>query len=128
VPRDLEHKPIQKILMATDLENIHGLPIERIKNIVTAFNAQLDVVHVCNGEEKQEMASGRMHELTGYLSGCNAHGHIIYHRNVYEGIIDFAKENNADIILTCPKKHSFFYKSKSKQLIFKAPFAVMTLQ
>lgn len=128
VPHGLEHKPIRKILLATDLENISGLPIERIKNIVKVFNAQLDVVHVSNGEDKPEITSRRMNELTGYLSGCNAHGHFIYNRNVYEGIIDFAKENNADIILTFPKKHSFFYKSKSKQLIFKAPFAVMTLQ
>lgn len=128
VPHAHKYKPIQKIVLATDLEDTPALPTEKIKNIAGAFNAQLDVVHVYKTKAKSPATTGRMNELIGCLDGFNTHGYFIHNSNVYRGIINFAKENNADIILTYPKKHSFFYKSKSKQLIFKAPFAVMTLQ
>jgi nucleotide-binding universal stress UspA family protein len=128
VPPNMYYKPINKILLATDLEHLYSIPIERIKNIVNIFKAKLDIVHVYNKEDKCEIMVSRMTELVNYLNSLNPQFHFIYHSNVYKGIIDFAKENKSDIILTFPKKHVFFHKSESKQLIFNAPFTVMAIQ
>ena len=128
VPQNAHYKTIDKIVLATDLENLYDLPVEKIINIVTAFNAQLDIVHVYKTDDKFEVLAARISELTNYLKILNPHFHFIKSKNVYEAITDFAKKNDADLILTFPKKHAFFHKSESKQLIFNAPFAVMTIQ
>jgi nucleotide-binding universal stress UspA family protein len=128
VPPGMHHKPIHKILLATDLENIYNLPVETIIKITSVLNAQLDIVHVYNEEDKCEVMVSRMTELVYYLESLDPQFHFVYNPNVYKGVIDFAKENHSDIILTFPKKHQFFHKSQSKQLVFNAPFTVMTIQ
>jgi nucleotide-binding universal stress UspA family protein len=127
VPPKTVYKPINKILLATDLENLYSIPIEKIKNIVNVFKAKLDIVYIYNKEDNGEVMISRMTELVNYLHSLNPQFYFIYNRDVYKGIIDFAKENKSDMILTLPKEHAFFHKSESKQLIFNAPFAVMTM-
>jgi nucleotide-binding universal stress UspA family protein len=128
VPSNMHYKPVNKILLATDLENIYSAPVEGIIKIATAFNAKLDIVHVYNDEEKFEVISNRMYELTNYLNSLKPRVHFVYNKKVLDGIISFAKENNSDIILAIPKKHAFFYKSQSKQLLFNSAFTIMTIQ
>lgn len=128
VPPNEIFKPIKKILLATDLEHLYNLPAEKIISIIKTFKATLDIVHVYNNEDKFEVMSARITELTNYLKEINPQFHFIKNSNVYDAILDFAHKNGSDIILTIPKKHAFFHKSESKQLIFNAPFAVMTIQ
>jgi len=128
VPQGVDYKPINKILLATDLENLYNLPIEKIMSAAVTFNAKIDIVHVYNSENEFEVLSTRMRELAGYLKCLSSQVHFIKSNNVYEAVTGFARNNNSDLILTFPKKHAFFYKSESKQLIFNAPFAVMTIQ
>jgi K+-sensing histidine kinase KdpD len=103
------------------------LPVEKIINVATVFNAKIDIVHVYNNEHKLEEMAAHITELTNYLKHLNSQFHFIKSKNVYEAVIDFARKNNSDLILTFPKKHAFFHNSESKQLIFNAPFAVMTM-
>lgn len=127
VPAGIMYKPISKILLATDLENLYNLPVEKIINIVTAFSAEVDIVHVYKSEDKFEVMSCRISELMNYLKNLNPQFYFIKSKIVHEAILEFAQKNNSDLILTFPKKHPFFYRSESKQLIFKSPFAVMTI-
>jgi len=128
VPANMQYKPVRKILLATDLENLYSLPVEAVIKITNAFKAQIDIVHVYSKEDHFEVISGRMSELTDYLKCLNPHFHFVHNTDTYDGIIDFAEQNNSDIILTIPKKHAFFHKSRTKQLLFNAPFTVMTMQ
>lgn len=128
VPGNEKFKPIKKILLATDLENLYDLPVEKIIHVATAFQATLDIVHVYNNEDKFEIMSARITEITNYLEKINPQFHFIKNTDVHKAILEFARKNNSDLILTFPKKHAFFHKSESKQLIFNAPFAVMTMQ
>ena len=113
VPSNVHYKPVNKILLATDLENIYSMPVEKIKNIVKAFNARLDIVHVYSKEDKSEIMISRMTELTRYLDSLDPQLHFLFGRDIYKAIISFATENKSDIILTFPKKHQFFHKSQS---------------
>jgi nucleotide-binding universal stress UspA family protein len=127
VPQNKCFRPVKKILLATGLERLYDLPVEKIIESVNAFQATLDIVHVYNNEDKFEVMCARISELTNYLKKINPQFHFIKNTNVYKGILDFAYKNSSDIILTFPKKHAFFHKSESKQLIFNAPFAVMAI-
>ena len=128
VPKNVTYKPVNKILLATDLENLYDLSIEKIVNVVKAFNATLDIVHVYKNEDKLGLMKARKSELARYLKDLAPRFHFIKSKNVYEAITNFAQKNNSDLILAFPKKHAFFHKSESKQLIYNSPFAVMTIQ
>jgi nucleotide-binding universal stress UspA family protein len=127
VPAGTSYKPINKILLATDLEDLYSMPVEKIISIVTAFNAEVDIVHVYKSEDKFEVMSARISELMNRLKNIKSQFYFIKSKNVYEAILEFARTNNSDLILTFPKKHAFFYRSESKQLIFKSPLTVMTI-
>src|SRR3954468_2116885 len=47
VPATATYKKVNKICLACDLRDIYDLPLEKIKELVTMFNAKLDIVHVC---------------------------------------------------------------------------------
>jgi nucleotide-binding universal stress UspA family protein len=128
VPKNVSYKPINKILLATDLENLYDLSIEKIVTVTKAFNATLDIVHVYKNEDKLEVMKTRKSELAKYLKDLASQFHFIKSKNVYEAITNFAQKNNSDLILAFPKKHVFFHRSESKQLIYNSPFAVMTIQ
>ncbi len=128
VPAGIRFKPINKILLTTDLENIYELSIEKITKVVTAFNAMLDIAYVYNNEDKFDVMVGRINELSNYLIHLNPQIHLIKSNNVHKAILDFTRANKNDLILTFPKKHSFFHKSESRQLIFYSPAAVMAIQ
>ena len=72
--------------------------------------------------------TGRIGELTKYLIYLNPQIHFIKSNSVHKAILDFTRTNKNDLILTFPRKHSFFQKSESRQLIFYSPAAVMTIQ
>lgn len=72
--------------------------------------------------------SARISELANYLKSANPQFHFIKNENVFSAVLNFARENNSDLIITIPRKHAFFYKSKSKQFIFNSPLAVITMQ
>ena len=128
VPAGISFTPITKILLASDLENLNELPLNKITDIITAFKASLDIVHVYNDENKFEVMSSRISELSYHLEKLNPQFHFVKNTNVKDAIIDFAKRNNSDLILTFPKKHAFFHKSKSKQFILHSPVTVMSIR
>lgn len=128
VPEGISFKLPKKILLAHDLENLYDMPIEKIINTVNTFKASLDIVHVYNSEEKFEVMSARISELANYLKPVNPQFHFIKNENIFSAVLNFAKKNNSDLILTMPRKHAFYYRSNSKQFIFNSPLAVMTMQ
>jgi len=128
VPACITFTPVNKILLASDLENLNELPFDKIIDIITVFKAGLDIVQVYNNEEKFEVMSNRISELSYYLKKLNPQFHFVKNNNIQDAIIDFAKRNNSDLILTFPKKHAFFHKSKSKQFILHSPVTVMSIR
>lgn len=128
VPENVKFKPVHNIALATDLKFIEALPLEKISDIVTGFNAKLTIIHVTSDRETFGENSIEAYTLRNYLKHLNPEFHFVHNKNVQEGILSFAKKNKMDMILTFPKKHAFFHNSESKQLIFNSPVTVMTLQ
>ena len=128
IPKDVCFKPIHKVILASDMKSIYDLPLEKITDIVTVFNASLDVVHVCGSNEKMNKNPVEVSFLNHRLRYLNPHFHFINNDNVSEGVSLFAEKNNADMVLIFPKKHGPFHKSDSKQFIFHSTVPVMTVQ
>lgn len=134
VPPGGRFSPYKKIGLTTDFkEVVDKTPIIPIRALVNFFNAELHVMHV---DYKQRNFNPDVPEQTlnldMLLSGMNPTYDFIEHKNVNEGINDFAEKNNIDLIVTLPQKHSFieslFEKSLTRELLHLTHIPVMCLR
>lgn len=129
VPGNIQYKPVQKIVFATDMKDVEKLPADKIMAVVNTFKAKLHVLHINTNEEAViNKNSPEVEAVKTKLQQAAPVFHFLKSKSVQKGILMFAENNNADIIITFPKKHIFFHKSESKQVIFNSPITVMTIQ
>lgn len=111
VPPEASYKSINRVLFATDMKNVvQSTPAVALQSILTTFNAQLFVVNVDaeNAVELSEEYKTERAALEGMLTGFNPQFHFLKIDNFVDGIEGFVNEKNIDIIITIPRKHSFF--------------------
>jgi nucleotide-binding universal stress UspA family protein len=127
IPEGVHFKPIRKIVLASDLKSIYGLPLEKITGIVAAFKASLHVVHVNKSSEVFAKHSIEASFLNHHLQDLNPRFHFVNNNNVQDGIARFSEKNKADLVLVFPKKHGLFHQSDSKQFVFNSSVPVMAI-
>lgn len=124
---------IQKIGFACDFRNIVATtPSTAILDMVKAFNAELHVLNVDYHDKHFKPdtpeQSVMLHTL---LESANPEYHFIEHRDVEDGINEFADKNNLDLLITIPKKHKLleglFHRSSTKELIVQSHVPVMCI-
>jgi nucleotide-binding universal stress UspA family protein len=122
---------IKKIGFACDFKNVvDTTPAKKIIEIVKVFGAELFVLNVdyenrsFNVDTPEQ--SVLLHTL---LSEVDPSYHFIQHKDIEDGINEFAEKNNLDLIIAIPKKHkllsALFKASSSKQLVFQSHMPVM---
>ncbi|HYM94996.1 MAG TPA: universal stress protein [Chitinophagaceae bacterium] len=122
---------IKKIGFACDfLKVVESTPIHFVKDIVKELNAELYVLNVDyeNRHFKAETPEQSL-LLHTMLEDANPQYHFIQHKDIEEGINEFAEKNNLDLIISIPKKHKLleglFKSSSTKQLVFQSHIPVM---
>ncbi|MBL0359003.1 MAG: universal stress protein [Chitinophagaceae bacterium] len=132
VPANATYSSIKNIGFACDFDGvIETTPVDEIKMLVNDFNASLHILNTGKEDEfKPEIVfqSGMLQEM---LAALNPKYHFINNQNVEEGILQFAQQNNIDLLIVLPKKHSFIdkliHKSHTKQLVLHSHVPVMAL-
>ena len=132
VPPGKEYgKGIKKIGFACDFDQvIQTTPTDIIRKMIKTFNAELHVLNVDyknrNFKPDTPQESLLLHTM---LEDFNPVYHFIQHKDIEDGINEFAEKNNLDLIITIPKKHKLleglFKPSSTKQLVFEAHVPVM---
>lgn len=124
-------KGIQKVGFACDFRDVvDNTPAAQIKSMVTAFGAELHVLNVDYHDKhfrpETPEESALLHSL---LQDANPVFHFIEHKDVEDGINEFAEKNNIDLLIAIPKKHKLldglFRTSSTRQLVFQAHVPVM---
>ncbi len=134
IPPGAMFKPIRKVGLSTDLRNVvDTVSVSPIKSLVNLFNAELHVLNV--DFEKKHFTSYTPEEtlnLDTMLSGLNPTYDFIENKDIDEGINDFARKNNIDIIITLPRKHKFieslFEKSFTREMIHHTSIPLMCIK
>lgn len=132
VPPGKEYGPgIKKVGFACDFKKVvETTPVHFVKDIVREFNAELFVLNVDfeNRHFKPDVPEQSL-LLHTMLEDVNPKYHFIQHKDVEEGINEFAEKNNLDLIISIPKKHKLlegiFKPSSTKQLVFQSHIPVM---
>jgi nucleotide-binding universal stress UspA family protein len=132
IPLGVKFTAIKNIGLACDFDHvIETIPVDEIKLLIKDFNAEL---HVLNAGKQTEFdpevvfQSGMLQEM---LEGSKAQYHFIAAEDKDQGIVDFAANNNIDLLLVLPKRHGLLdkliHKSHTKQLVLHSHVPVMML-
>lgn len=122
---------IRKIGLACDFREVaESTPVAEIKEFVKEFHAQLFVLNVDHNDKHFEADTPEQSVLLHTaLEEVHPEYHFITHKDIEEGIKEFAEQNNLDLVIAIPKKHKLleglFKKSSTKQLVFESHVPVM---
>ncbi|MFY0252810.1 universal stress protein [Chitinophaga sp. 30R24] len=133
VPPQAKFKPVRNIVFATDLkEVVETTPIDHLQQLLTLFNAEVQVINI--DHKNKNFAPNTTFEtlmLDAMLEKFNPVYHFIDNTDVVEGIMNFADESQADLILTIPKKHGLFEglfkRSRTSRLAYQTHIPLLTL-
>ncbi len=104
----------KKIAFATDLESIKDTSkLESLKYFAEAFQANVTLFHVTSDLNLVAAKGHKIAEadkLEEYFSGLNYTVDIVEESKVVEGIFEFIKDHQIDLLAMMPRNHSIFEK------------------
>lgn len=114
VPENAIKKEVRSIALAIDEKE--QLPHRKIRNFVEALGAQLHVIHV----QPQKTSTK---EFNTVVEGLNIVPKTIRDDEFLHGIQTYLKENNIDMLMILPHKHSFLerltFRTHTEELLRK---------
>jgi nucleotide-binding universal stress UspA family protein len=122
---------IKKIGLACDFkEVVNTTPAHTIKDLVKEFNGELHVLNVDYDNRQFDSETPEQSALLhSMLEELKPQYHFIKCKDIEEGINEFADENNLDLVIAIPKKHTLleglFKKSSTRQLVFESHVPVV---
>lgn len=125
VPKNAENLKIKSIAYTCDYQHslIDSTSLIQVKYFAHMFNAELKVVHVLEPDHQinfSEAVSDKY--IESKLSNIDHKTYFVYKKNAAEGIAEFVKEHQTDMIIIEPYQRSFFnalfHKSVTKELAF----------
>ena len=133
VPSNSDFKDIRNVLLLSDFIDIEAtVPVSKIKSILDATKANLNILHITkNNEHSFGLTSEERIIFEELFNGYHPHFHFINDSDFVAGINHFADNNNIDLVIIIPKKHSLleniFVKNHTKQLAFHSHIPIMVV-
>jgi len=111
---------VKNVVLAIDALD-HSIPQQRVKQFIEEIDARLFVIHVHTDKTKKEPNPLIPELSTNYT--------VVRDEEFVHGIEKFVDENNIDMIVVIPHKHSLvermFFKTHTKELMEKISIPVM---
>lgn len=130
IPPKAEYQSIRKAILACDFMKVKEvIPMNALKDILSKHALELLVLNINSGER---IDSNEDHFLHDMLRDFSPSYHYSDHPDTIKGIVQFAKAEEAQIIIALPKKYSFFasllHESVSHRLTIKSHIPVLLLK
>lgn len=134
VHENIKFSPIKKIAFASDLDEIEeeSKALNKLIKFVKLFSAKLLLINISNSNEH----SSYKRELSGALleyifDNVNHTTTFRKSEDVVEGINKFVDQQNVDMLVMLPKKHSLFsrlfHESNTKKMAFHTHVPLLTI-
>jgi len=136
VPKKAVAAPLKKMVLACDFKKVtEVIPQDKFKKVWDMLNAELLVVNVdtkglhSKQDPKMLAEESALYEM---MEPYQPQYFFINHTNTIQGIVDFATEQDAQLIIALPKKYSFFqsflHNSITGELTVKSTIPVLILK
>ena len=133
VPAHASFRPMKKLLLVSDFIDIENtVPNLIIKSLLEASKAELHILNVAlSSQTSFNRGSEECFTFQDLFEPYVPNFHFVINNDFIKGINNFAKENEADIVIVVPKKHGFleslFYKSHTKELAFHCQLPLLAV-
>ena len=124
IPSEATFHPFKKIAFACDFDKVvETTPLDLLKNLVTDFNAELNVINVDYKNKNFTPDTPEESMLLDHLlHKMKPKYHFLDNKNISLAVEEFIQKNNIDLLITIPKKHSFFENlfkgTHTRQLVY----------
>ena len=130
VPPKTDYQSIRKAILACDFKKVKEvIPMHTLKNILSKHALELLVLNINSGDVIDLKEKHFLHEM---LKDFSPAYHYADHPDAIKGIVKFAKNEEAQLIIALPKKYSFFesllHESVSQKLTIKSHVPVLLLK
>lgn len=133
VPAGSRYKKIEHIGLACDMKNVSAtVPFDSIKTMLQEFKARLFVLYVSKPDENMYpsvLSETKFMQIN--LSGVHPDFRIITSEHVTEGLTEFVRKANVDMLMLIAKERNFveniFHKSTTKNMLLHpdVPFMIL---
>lgn len=124
IPKEASYRPFNSIVYACDLKEVaKTTPSHTIKSFVEDLGVKLQVVNIDHNESEHFNPDSiieqyKLHEL---FEDSDTEFHYIDDKDLINGILDFAIEHNAGLLIMIGRNYHFFeklfHRSASKRMI-----------
>lgn len=130
VPPKADYQSIRKAILACDFKKVKEvIPMHALKNILSKHALELLILNINSGDVIDLKEEHFLHEM---LKDFSPAYHYADHPDTIKGIVKFAKNEEAQLIIALPKKYSFFesllHESVSQKLTIKSHVPVLLLK
>ncbi len=133
IPHNVKFKPIEKAVFAFDYHEItNKLTLQRLKELIQLLHIEVYILNVVKQGSfvtADQSVSGTI--LEDYIHETAHSFHFSENENVVEGINEFMKEKNADMLVMIPRKHTLFQRlfsrSTTKKMAFHTHIPLLTI-
>lgn len=134
IGEQIKFKGIKRIALASDLKELHHKSIyDTVKQFISLFNAELVVLHVASKHNTVPSVTETISsiELDHALLGIKYSMHQVENNDVLEGINEFIKEKEIDMLIMIPRVHSairsLLMESETKRMAFHTKVSLLVL-
>ncbi|MBD0375623.1 MAG: universal stress protein [Flavisolibacter sp.] len=132
VPPNATFSPVKNVALACEFKNVvTTVPTEQLKSVLELFHPKLHIVNVDSEQyiTVTEDVLVQRNTLLEMFQDFNPEFHFITTYNFTETITQFVKDYAIDILITIPRRHSFFaqvFKTRNtKKLAFESPIPIL---
>jgi nucleotide-binding universal stress UspA family protein len=127
IPPNAQYKPVKKIALATDLQDIYDVPEHEIEMIVQCFHAKLDIFYIGKDQKSLNRNTLASVMLDHRLISLDPQFHLVEYEDVLTGIESLAEAEQTDLLLVIPKKHGIFHRSVTRDFVFYSHLPVIAI-
>jgi len=132
IPEKASFRPIDKIGLASDLEDVTGtIPFKLISEWVSVFKSTLNIIHVNRNGKVQKLSEiGEAISLQNHLNKFHPRFEFLTGDNLAEKLNEYAKEHDLDLLMVAPRHHGFlglFDKKHSKEIILHQEIPILAI-
>jgi len=132
LPDDADISKMKHIALAGDYLSIPRPElIKMVIDLAKAFYAQIHIIHIDKGNVVVNDQIEIARSMERYLKNTNHSFHFRNFENVEDGLLEFAKEMNIELLAMVAKNHSFFDRLKNnshtKKMMMNISMPLMVL-
>jgi nucleotide-binding universal stress UspA family protein len=134
VPPDTRSQSAKNVMLLTDFQDVdHTIPIDTVKSVLNLFNPRLHIVNVDHEHYVQvtDEYKAERTKLETYLADYKPDFYFIRLFDFVEAINQFVLDNQIDLILTFPRKHSclsnIFKTTNTKKLAYHSHVPIVAI-